>query len=1221
MRRTIQALKNPQVQLAIAALTIGIGATTAIYTVVHAVLLEPLPWSDSSRWFYIFGSYRGGKPNSGVSFAYKDSQSMQARLQSIDAFGCYDVARLFGGNYNAAFNGQTLHLAGLSADSKLIRSLGVQPSLGRWFEEERTAVLSDSLWRKFGADPQILGKTIDMNGASYRIVGVAPPSFRLPVDEPRNEIWTPLVGDRGPGESNYLNCLAKLKPGTSQRQMEDEMKAFQAQWAREHKDDPDGVIVVPVLDFVNQAIRPTLLLLLGASAALLLIACANVASLLLARAVGRARDTAIRVALGATPWQLAAKYFGEGLIVALPAAALGTLASLWAVRQVLALAADDIPRAERVSLNWPVLGFTLAVAIGCAVFFSLAPLWQARRTSPNEALSDGSRASASARSHRLLRIFVVAEMALAFGLAAIGGLLLNQLSSLRRVQPGFDPNHVLTLAMNTPTEKYREEQQRIDYDARLVGAIRAIPGVESAGFGWRMPLLGGASTTMWLDGQPEPEYSKAPPVTQDFVSPDYFHAMGIPLLEGRFYTDTDRGDSSSKPGTILPLIINQAAARFYWAGRDPLGSLVHMHSFPGPRFQIVGVVGDIRNLSLDKPIRPEVYFTFREVPLEQMAWAIRSPLAQAPLLREIRQAVATVDPEQAIFDVRPLAEIVSNSMVRQRLASFMVAFFAISALILAILGVYGVVAYSVRQRTTEMGTRMALGAISSDLLRLVIGDGLKMSGIGIGIGLISVLGLARWLSSTDLHLQFASPWPFLAACAITALASGLACFVPGWRTAQLSPLVAIRNDARSSGAEAPRRLKPTPQGDLDLSGLVDSSRDAESFSEAIQSALAKLRAEVNAEFAALLIHSAPGEPYRTVGASGTNLSSSYPANNLLMPRLRHYSTALPMTPDDLESALRATGRTEEIQTLQQMEARLAAPVSSKSEEFGLLLLGAPRGRNEYSSSERRAVYRAGSHFALLVTNGRLAQRVVEQERLRHEMQVAAEVQKRLFPEKLPETAVIHCAGLCIPARGVGGDYYDFLDLGYGKIGIALADVAGKGIAAALVMSVVQASLRSLAETDGAALADLAAKMNRLLYRSTGTSSYATFFYARFDEERRELRYVNAGHNPPYLLRNSGEMEELPAGGLVIGMFPAARYEEAALQLRPGDVLIVFSDGVPEAHNPEDEEFGEDRLKDLLRKTACLSVNEMATRILDELKDWMRDAPQFDDLTFILMKVR
>jgi hypothetical protein len=254
------------------------------------------------------------------------------------------------------------------------------------------------------------------------------------------------------------------------------------------------------------------------------------------------------------------------LIVALPVAALGTLASIWAVRQVLALAAADIPRAERVSLNLPVLGFTLAVAIGCAVFFSLAPLWQARRTSPNEALSDGSRATAGARSHRLLRIFVVAEMALAFGLAAIGGLLLNQLSNIRRVQPGFDPNHVLTLTMNTPTEKYREEQQRIDYDGRLVEAIRAIPGVESAGFGWRMPLLGAAQTTMWHDGQPEPECSKAPYVVQDFISPDYFRAMGIPLLEGRFYTDADREDPGHNQGKILPLIINQAAARFTGLG-------------------------------------------------------------------------------------------------------------------------------------------------------------------------------------------------------------------------------------------------------------------------------------------------------------------------------------------------------------------------------------------------------------------------------------------------------------------------------------------------------------------------------------------------------------------------------------------------------------------------------------------------------------------------------
>lgn len=265
-------------------------------------------------------------------------------------------------------------------DSKLIRSLGIQPSLGRWYKEDRTAVISESLWRRFGADPKILGKTIAMDGAAYTIVGVAPPSFRLPFEESRNEIWTPLVGDKGPGESNYLYCLAKLKPGISQRQMEEEMKAFQAQWVRDQKDDPGSVIVGRVLDLLNSGIRPTLLLLLGAADTLLLIAVANAASLLLGRAVARSREAAIRVALGETPWQLASHDFGEGLIAALPAAALGTLLSVFAVRQVLSLGADFIPRAERVSLNLPVLAFAIALAIICALYSSLGPLALARRT-------------------------------------------------------------------------------------------------------------------------------------------------------------------------------------------------------------------------------------------------------------------------------------------------------------------------------------------------------------------------------------------------------------------------------------------------------------------------------------------------------------------------------------------------------------------------------------------------------------------------------------------------------------------------------------------------------------------------------------------------------------------------------------------------------------------------------------------------------------------------
>jgi len=743
-----------------------------------------------------------------------------------------------------------------------------------------------------------------------------------------------------------------------------------------------------------------------------------------------------------------------------------------------------------------------------------------------------------------------------------------------------------------------------------------------------MPLAAFNGTTLWLDGQPQPETGKAPLVIQDFVSKDYFRAMGIPLLEGRFFTDADRPE-----GRVFPLIINQSAARTFWSGRDPLGSLIHLASWETDktvRFQIVGVVGDVRNVALREPTRAEVYFTFREVALDQMTWAVRSSLDQTTLVREIRHAMTQVDSEQAIFDIRSMPELVSNSINRERLASFMVGVFAISALLLAILGVYGVIAYSVRERTTEMGTRMAMGATSGGLLRLVIGEGLRMSTIGMGIGLISVFALGRYLASSDLRLQFTSPWPFFGAVVLTGGLTGLACFIPAWRTALLSPMVAIRNENwRSREFVAPHVPLKRPEGDLDvLADLVDSGREAESFEQAFQSALTALREDAGAEFTALLVQSRPGEPYRLLAAEPERNGRDWalPPNSFLMRRLRYYSTALALAKEDLDAARRWTEQSApermcEIEVLREMGATLAAPVISKTENLGLLLLGGRRDGTDYTSAEKRAVYRAGSHFALLVTNGRLADRVVQQEKLRRELEVASEVQKRLFPDKLPETAVVHCAGLCIPARGVGGDYYDFIDLGNLRIGIALADVAGKGIAAALVMSVVQASLRSLADNDGT-LADLASRMNRLLYRSTGTNSYATFFYAQFDEETRQLRYVNAGHNPPYLLRaGSTDPEELAAGGTVIGMFPAMRYEEAIVELHSGDVLMAFSDGVPEAHDPSEEEFGEDRLKDVLRRTANLPVNEMSAEILAELKAWMRDAPQYDDLTFILMKVR
>jgi phosphoserine phosphatase RsbU/P len=317
----------------------------------------------------------------------------------------------------------------------------------------------------------------------------------------------------------------------------------------------------------------------------------------------------------------------------------------------------------------------------------------------------------------------------------------------------------------------------------------------------------------------------------------------------------------------------------------------------------------------------------------------------------------------------------------------------------------------------------------------------------------------------------------------------------------------------------------------------------------------------------------------------------------------------------------------EIQSLRSIGALLAVPLRAKAEIVGILLLGAPTGRTEYSAVDKRILRSCAGQFALMIENGRLTGRIVEQEKLRRDVQLAAEVQRRLFPDQFPESTAGTLTAASLPARSVGGDYYDFFDLGEGRIGIALADVAGKGVAAALIMSVVQASLRIIASEDGVSLASATAKLNRFLYRSTRSSSYATFFYAQLDARSRQLRYVNAGHNPPYLLRvggpgETGTIDELSTGGTIIGMFPQMSYEEAVVDLQPGDVLLIFTDGVPEALSPAEEEFGEDRLRDLLQRVAHFSsVDEMAAHISQELRNWIDDAEQYDDLTFILVKVK
>jgi serine phosphatase RsbU (regulator of sigma subunit) len=550
----------------------------------------------------------------------------------------------------------------------------------------------------------------------------------------------------------------------------------------------------------------------------------------------------------------------------------------------------------------------------------------------------------------------------------------------------------------------------------------------------------------------------------------------------------------------------------------------------------------------------------------------------------------------------------------------------------------------VRHRTVEIGTRMALGAVGRDVLRLVLGDGIRMAAYGVAIGGVAVIAAVFLLKSEIFGIRIDGPLPFLYSTGIVAGIAALACFFPGWRATLVAPMAAIRDDPGSiwrSARTGARGLATRVSGLIAGSGdeaavsegalmaeFVDSSRHAESFRQAIQLALEGLREAIRCE-SALLLEKSSAQAYRGVArAPGEpGIDCTVPAGGLLVGRLRGYPYPLPLTPGDFETwsrwaAAEKPEHVAEIECLRGAGAALAVPLLAKNEIAGILLLGPPVGRAEYNAAEKRALRNCAGQFALMIENARLTDRMVEQEKLNRDLQLAVEVQKRLFPDKPPASATMALAGISLPARSVGGDYYDFLDLGGQRIGIALADVAGKGVAAALIMSVVQASLRILATEENVSLATLAARMNRYLHRSTGSNAYATFFYGQIDERTRQLRYVNAGHNPPCLLRCAADqsIEELPAGGTVIGLFPQSSYEESAVDLRPGDVLMAFTDGVPEAQNPQEEEFGEERLKDLLRQSAHLPVAEMASRIAGELKTWIDNAAQYDDLTFILVKV-
>ena len=980
-------------------------------------------------------------------------------------------------------------------------------------------------------------------------------------------------------------------------------------------------------DSMVKTIRPVLLLLLIAAGLLLLITCANVAGLLVSRSVGRSRETAIAIAIGATRRQLALQYFFESLWVSLAAALLGLLVSAVFLRVLLILAADYIPRSSTISVNAEALLCALLLAFLTASLSALAPLWQAFRTPPNEVLSNGTRASAGARSRNLSKALVIAEIALAFTLISAGALLLWHFQSLTSSSPGFNPQGLLTFQLSRSNASATAAKDSAVFANRLLDTMESIPGVTNAAVSNQIPMNGCCLVTQIFPLNPETR-NVDHEVNFLAVSPGYFKTLAIPLLSGRLLTAQDSKEDPT------PLVIDQAAAARYWPHQNPLGQRAHFNSPTGSLVQIVGIVATVRNKGLGETPEPEIYLNSSLINLDPMYFLVRSTLSSAGLAAAIRQAIAHVDPAQPAYSIQSMRQILSDSLMFQRIEWIVVLFFALAALLMASLGIYGLTSYSVKLRTTEIGTRMALGSTANQLLGLITADGLRLALYGILIGAFTT-ALATRLVGHYFQVRELSPFPYVVSIAAVMALAAVASIVPAWRASILSPLVAIRDDSESvwqSARRAYQPLAPAQPIPLDttlLTEFIEASRKAGSFAEVYQSSLHDLLQKIQAESALLLENTAGGD-FQCLAAfpAASPAKLHIPDSGFLLNRLKFYGAPMSFTAADLETSHRwATEQkpqqAPELELLQQIGLRLAVPLRTKTDLIGLVLFGARRKNSEYTLAEKNLVAACAEQFALTIENARLNQRVLDQEKVRRDLALATEVQKRLLPESSPQTATTSSGAYTLAARSIGGDYYDFLQIGEHSIGIALADVAGKGIAAALIMAVVQASLRIIAAEEKVSLPELAAKMNRFLHKSTGFSSYATFFYAQLDEDKRQLRYVNAGHNPPYLVRSlsaGAPIEELSTGGMIIGMFPVAIYEEAVVDLHPGDILLAFTDGVTEALNTAGEEFGEDRLKTLVRRVASLPIQEMTAAISQELRDWIDTAPQHDDITFIVMKV-
>jgi putative ABC transport system permease protein len=786
--------------VAVIALALGIGANTAIFSVVNAVLLRSLPFQNPDRLVMVWENNRPrGRDQNVISPAnYLDWQDQNSVFEQM--------AAMFDSRTNLTNVDDPEELPFQVVTTNFFDLLGVNAALGRAFvaeESERghdnVAVLSHGLWRRrFGGDPGLIGKTIKLSGEDFTVIGVMPPDFQFVVKSgsltgKQPEVWAPLTlsPNSRVRRGRFMSAIARLKPGVTLAQAQAEMDSIAGNLEQQYPNFNTGwgVKLVPLQDQLSGAIRTPLLVLLGAVAFVLLIACANVANLLLARSASRQKEIAIRMALGARRGRIIRQLLTEATILAAVGGALGLLLAMWGVDALVALTPKDLLVMANVGVDYRVLGFTLGVALLTGLLFGLAPALEASRPNLNETLKESGRSSASGgRSHRLRDMFVVLEIALALVLLIGSGLLIRSFGRLRAEDPGFDSSNLLTVRLLLPNAKYSQDTQRIAFFQQLVQRVQSLPGVRSAGAISFLPFTGlGAATRFDLEGRPAPAKGQEPTGDVRVVDGGYFQTMRIPLLKGRFFTEREQTQESHV------VIINEAMARDLYPGEDPIGKRVtiSMKEKNEPS-EIIGVVRDVKHVGLETPARAMTYWPHPELAYSAMTVIVRTDSNPLALAEAVRREVLVLDKDQPIADVRTMEQVLSDSVARARFSTMLPGIFAGVALLLAAVGIFGVMSYTVSERTHELGLRMALGAQASDVLKLVVRQGMTLALVGVAFGLGAAFALTRVLAGLLYGVSATDPVTF--ACIAVALASValVACYLPARRATKVDPMVALR---------------------------------------------------------------------------------------------------------------------------------------------------------------------------------------------------------------------------------------------------------------------------------------------------------------------------------------------------------------------------------------------------------------------------------------------